>query len=85
MPIGDVAGDVIGSGESGKRGSDNKETGKVHFVKVFWIEKEIGDAQVFAKISGGHGKKDDPGEEHDLIPFQVVGDQLYRKGIIKST
>lgn len=81
MAVRNVARDMKSRGEAGKHNPHDKETGEVYFVEVFGIKKEVGDAKVFAKISGDHRKEDYPAKHQYVIAPDVVHQQLDRKGV----
>lgn len=52
-----------GHGKACRKQPHHKETGKAHLVHVLRVEKEVWDAQVFAKIAGDHSKENDPAQD----------------------
>jgi hypothetical protein len=73
-----------GGGESRNGDTQDKETGKVHFIQVFGIKKKVGYAQVFAKTSGDHGKQHNPTQQQHMVALKVIEQQLDRKGVSKK-
>lgn len=55
MAVIDITRYVKRSGKSGNAKANNKEAGKIHLIQVFRIEKQVGDAEVFAKAAHNHG------------------------------
>ena len=53
-----------------------KEAPEIDFVEVFGIEKQVGNAQILAKVARYHGEQNDPTNHHRLVAPQVVEEQL---------
>jgi predicted ribonuclease toxin of YeeF-YezG toxin-antitoxin module len=60
------------------------EAGKVDFVQVFRVEKQIRNAEVFPEVAGDHGKQDGPAKQEDLIPLEIINQQLNGEGVEKG-
>jgi hypothetical protein len=81
VAIGNITGNVKGSGKSGGYKSHNKEASEIHFVQILRVEKEIRYTQVFAETAGDHGKENNPAQHQHMIPFYVVEQELNRKRV----
>jgi len=61
-----------GHTKTGCKQTHHKKTAKAYFVHILRIEKQIGDAQVFAKVSGNHGKQDNPTQDQYMVAPEIV-------------
>lgn len=81
MAIRNVARNVKGHGEAcGEQPHDHK-TGEANFIQILRIEKEVWDAQILTKVSGDHGKKNNPAQHEHMVAPDVVQQELNRKGV----
>jgi hypothetical protein len=71
------------SGESSCSKPDYKKACKIHSIKVFRVKKQVGDAHIPSKVTGHHSKQHNPKKHKNLIPFQVVEQQLNGEGVKK--
>lgn len=83
MAVINIAGDLECGGKSGCCNPQDKETGKIYFVEILRIEKQVRNAEVFAKGTGNHRKQDNPAKHHHMVSLDVVKQQLNRKGVNK--
>jgi hypothetical protein len=71
--------------ERGRKTGDNhthyEKTSEVYFIEILRVEEEIRNAQVFPETTSDHSKEYDPAKQQNLVSFQVVEEQLYRKRI----
>ena len=81
MTVIDITSDVKSRGETCRAKANNKKRSKIYFVKIFGIEKQIGNTQVLSKASRDHGKKHNPAQHQYMIALQVIEQQLNRKGV----
>ncbi|MDL5047972.1 hypothetical protein QQ054_18305 [Oscillatoria amoena NRMC-F 0135] len=79
MTIHDVAGNVKRSGKASGSYTNDKKTGKIDLVEVLRIQKQVRNTQIFAEVSGNHGKEDDPAKDKNLIALEIIEQKLNRK------
>ena len=81
MSIINVTRDVKSCGEPCRAQSDDEEGAKVDFVKIFRVEKEVGDTQVFSKAACDHGKQNHPAQKQYVIALEIIQQQLDGKRV----
>jgi hypothetical protein len=58
--------------KGGTSDTNNQKAGEAYAVQIFRIKKKIGYAQIFAKTSRNHGKKNDPAKQQNVVALNVV-------------
>lgn len=72
MSIGDIASNVESHRKPRGKKAHPEKTHEVYLIEIFWVEEQIGDAKVFAKISSHHGKKQHPANHQDDVSSKIV-------------
>ena len=83
MAIRNIAGDVEGHCKTSGEQPHDKKTHEANFVQIFGIEKQVRNAEVFAKVSGDHGEQNNPAQYEYMIAPDVIQQQLNRKRVIQ--
>jgi hypothetical protein len=63
---------VKSCGENSCAQTNDEEAGKVYFIEILRVEKEIGNAQVFAEAACDHRKENHPAKHQHMITLQVI-------------
>ena len=72
MAVGNVTRDVKGHAETSSRYPDDAKACEVDFVEIFRIEKQVRDAEVFPEVAGDHREENDPAQEQNDIPLEII-------------
>jgi hypothetical protein len=72
VAICDVASDMECRRESAQDHTYDKKASEVNFMKVFRVQEEVRNTQVFTETSTHHRKQDDPAKHQYQIPLKIV-------------
>src|SRR5436190_1925727 len=81
MAVVNVAGDMKGRGKAGDHRTHDKEALEVDLVEIFRVQEQVWNAEIFSETARDHCKENYPAQEQNLVPLQVVQQELNREGI----
>lgn len=76
MPIDDITGNLKSNDKAGGNNSHNKKTPEVYLVKVFRVEKQVGDAHILPKAASNHGEHYNPAQEQVNVSSEIIEQKL---------
>ena len=79
MTVRDIASNMERRNEPCTGDADDEKAGKVYFVHVFGIQKQVGYSEILSKVPGDHCKENDPAQHEHLVALEIVNQQLNGK------
>lgn len=81
MAVINIGGNLKRGCKSCRGNTENKKAGKIYFVQILRIKKQVRNAQVFTERAGDHRKENHPAKHHHMVALEVVKQQLNRERV----
>ena len=81
MTVRNITCNVKRHAEPCRQSPHDHEAPEIYTIEVLWVEKQIGNAEIFAETARDHCKQHDPAQNQHNISPDVVEEKLNRERI----